>query len=41
MQDLDVPPPEYVGKNFRNLLRDYPADPPVADVGKAPNQPDW
>ena len=26
MQDLDVPPPGYVGKNFRNLLRDQPAD---------------
>ena len=24
MQDLDVPPPGYVGKNFRNLLRNSP-----------------
>ena len=34
MQDLDVPPPGYVGKTYRNLLRDQPADPLVGDVGK-------
>ena len=32
MQDLDVPPPGYVGKKYRNLLRDQPDAPPVGDV---------
>lgn len=41
MQDLDVPPPGYVGKNFRNLLRDQPDAPPVRDVGKVSDEPDW
>ena len=41
MQDLDVAPPGYVGKNFRNLLRDQPDAPPVGDVGKVLDEPDW
>jgi len=41
MQDLDVPPPGYVGKNFRNLLRDQPDAPRVGDVGKVSDEPDW
>ena len=41
MQDLDVPPPGYVGKTYRNLLRDQPDAPPVGDVGKVSDEPDW
>tara|TARA_R100001510_G_scaffold54518_1_gene57324 strand:- start:596 stop:793 length:198 start_codon:yes stop_codon:yes gene_type:complete len=41
MQDLDVPPPGYVGRNFRNLLRDQLDAPPVEDVGKVSEKPNW
>jgi len=41
MQDLDVPPPGYVGRNFRNLLRDQPDAPSVEDVGKVSEKPNW
>ena len=41
MQDLDVPPHGNVSKTYRNLLRDQPDAPPVGDVVKVPDEPDW
>ena len=41
IQDLDVPPPGYIGKTYRNLLRDQPVDPCVGDVQKVPDEPAW
>ena len=41
MQDLDVPPPGNVSKTYRNLLRDQSDAPPVGDVQKVPDEPDW
>ena len=31
----------HVGKHYRNLLRDQPVDPPVGDVQKVSEEPDW